>query len=89
MNNKQVLGALAMDLKRVAVGLHRGSITMASRFTEEAYKRINEVDNNQLLPYMKKVLENIRLTLSILDKDKKAEDSLMYSTIVQNYVLYK
>jgi len=89
MDNKQTLGALAMDLKRVAVGLHRGSSAMNSRFTEEAFKRIEEVDDNQLLPYMKKVLENIRLTLSISDKDKKAEDSLMYSTIVQNYVLYK
>lgn len=89
MNNKQILGALAMDLKRVAVGLHRGSLIMASRFTEEAYKRMDEVDNNQLLPYMKKVIKNIQLTLSILDKDKKAEDSLMYSAIVQNYVLYK
>ncbi len=78
-----------MDLKRIALGLHRGSNVVASRFTQEAEKRLGEVERNTVLPYMKNVLANIQLTLSLKDKDKKAEDALMYSTIVQNYVLYK
>ena len=32
MNNKFILESLASDLKRVALGLHRGSDAMALRF---------------------------------------------------------
>ena len=89
MNSKQIIGAMAMDLKRVALGLHSGSFAMATRFMEEATKRVEEVDKSTLLPYMKNALVKIQYTLSIQDKDKKAEDALMYSTILQNYVLNK
>ena len=37
--NKQILGAIAMDLKRVALGYFRGSSSMAERFFQEALKR--------------------------------------------------
>ena len=89
MKNKEALSALAMDLKRLALGLHRGSFATAKTFTEEAGKRIEEVDQTSLLPYMKHVLSNIQSTLANKNSNKKAEDALMYSTIVQNYVLYK
>ena len=89
IQDKQIISALAMDLKRMALGLHRGSFAMATRFMEEATRRIEEVDKSNLLPYMKNVLVKIQYTLSIQDKDKKAEDFLMYSTILQNYVLNK
>ena len=77
MNNKQILGSLAMDLKRVALGLHRGSLAMSVRFEQEAGKRLNEVEQSQLLPYMKEVLGKIKNTLSAKNSDRKAEDILM------------
>jgi len=38
MRNKQILGALALDLKRVAVGYFRGSNITAGKFYLEALK---------------------------------------------------
>ena len=89
MNNEQILSALAMDLKRIALGLHRGSINMAQRFEREAEKRLEEVEERHLMKYMINTLIRIRESLSLKDKNKKADDMLMYSTIIQNYVLYK
>lgn len=88
MDNKIILSALAMDLKRVALGLHRKSYRMADRFLNEAMKRKAEVNINELLPYMQTIIKNID---SLVDRDNahKAEDALMYSTRIQNYVLYK
>lgn len=88
MENKKVLSALAMDLKRVALGLHRKSYGMAERFFVEAMRRKEEVNQSELLPYMQKIIERIGL-LTHLNNEQKAEDALMYSTRIQNYVLYK
>jgi hypothetical protein len=82
MNNKYILESLASDLKRVALGLHRGSNVMAKRFLTEALKRKDEVDINKVAPYIKKILNKIRSNIN-------AEDALMYSTIIQNYTQYK
>lgn len=83
MNNKQVLGALALDLKRVALGYFRGSDFMAERFFQEALKRRNEIDNNNLKPYLIKFLKDME-NLKKEEKGKAAEDALLYSTIFQN-----
>ena len=82
--NKQkvIIEALAMDLKRVALGLHRGSFQMANRFKEEALKRQEELETQATNDYLKKLLERSRGTLN-------AEDALMYSTLFQNYALKK
>ncbi len=88
MNNKQILGALAMDLKRVALGLHRKSFTMANRFFIEALKRKEEIDVTTLSPSMRTILDQIS-ALADQDSEQKAENALMYSTRIQNYVLYK
>lgn len=74
--------SLASDLKRVALGLHRGSNTVAERFLDEALKRKEEVEMEIVAPYIKKLLMN-------LDKDIDAEQALMYSTLIQNYILRK
>ena len=87
MNNTLALSSLAMDLKRVALGIHRGSLTMAERFTQEAMKRKQGTDTTTLKPYMQSIIEKLEDTLSSSDLGKKAEDSLMYSTLIQNYVL--
>ena len=78
------MSSLAMDLKRAAIGYYRGSDSMADRFFEEALKRRKEIDMENVKPHIKKLLQdfvNIRLTK---DKQKAAEDALMYSTLFQN-----
>lgn len=81
-SEKAVLGAIAMDLKRVALGYHRGSYQMAERFLEEALKRKKEVDDKNLKPYLRKSLSQIK---NLKEKNERTpEDALMYSTIFLN-----
>jgi hypothetical protein len=86
MNNDVILSSLAMDLKRAAIGLNRGSYKMANRFFEEVLKRKQELEEGNLKNYIKTILLRVE-KLGGEDKDKKAEDFLMYSTIIQNYVV--
>jgi hypothetical protein len=83
MNNKQILGALAMDLKRTALGYFRGSTIMAKRFSQEALKRKSELDYRSLKSYLIIFLNKIE-ELEGEEKDRAAEDALLYSTIFQN-----
>lgn len=83
MNNKQIFGALAMDLKRAALGYYRGSTIMSKRFFQEALKRRNEIDRKNLKPYLVRFLNDID-NLQEEKKEKAAEDALLYSTIFQN-----
>lgn len=80
MKNKAILGALAMDLKRVALGYFRGSDFMAERFFEEALKRREEIDKKKLEPYLVRFLQNMEK----IRKEKDSEEALLYSTIFQN-----
>ena len=82
MNNEQILGDLALDLKRVALGFHRGSHSMAERFFKEALKRRAEIDMEKVAPYLAELLKNLDKIKK--DKQRTAEDALMYSTIFQN-----
>lgn len=82
MKNKYILESLASDLKRVALGLQRGSNTMAERFLLEARNRKKEINSEELAPYINKLLNN-------LDNNVNAEDALMYSTLIQNYTQSK
>lgn len=85
MNENQIaLSSLAMDLKRVALGYHRGSIVMANRFLEEALKRKSEIDTESVKPYIKRLLNKLDSLYEEKDKDRVAEDALMYSTLFQN-----
>ena len=83
MKNNQILGALALDLKRVAIGYFRGSNTMAEKFYEEALKRKKELDGKSLKPYLINFLNRLD-DLKEQEKSKAAEDALLYSTIFQN-----
>ncbi|OGK57061.1 hypothetical protein A3J15_01950 [Candidatus Roizmanbacteria bacterium RIFCSPLOWO2_02_FULL_38_10] len=82
MNNKFILESLASDLKRVALGLHRGSNNMAIRFLNEALRRKNELYVEEIPPYIQKLLNK-------LNKNINADDALMYSTLIQNYSQHK
>ena len=82
MENKYILESLASDLKRVALGLHRGSNNMAEKFLTEALKRKSEVEITKVSPYIKNIL--VRLNRNI-DPD----NALMFSTLIQNYARNK
>lgn len=87
MNNQKIIvESLAMDLKRVALGLHRGSNTMANRFRQEALKRSEELENQSLDGYLEKL---VRMTKRVLKRsgERTAEDALMYSILFQNFAL--
>lgn len=87
-DQKLIIESLAMDLKRVALGLHRGSIKMAQRFKEEALKRHDELNVQKTNSYLKRLLDKSRKALNGKG-DRTAEDVLMYSTLFQNYALKK
>ena len=74
-----------MDLKRVAIGYNRGSLSMGKRFSEEALKRKQEINEDTLKPYIKQVLKKLDEILQGTDLKKVSEDSLMTSIILQNY----
>lgn len=86
--NKLALASLAMDLKRVALGLHRGSSVTATRFIEEARKRKAETDRSALKPYMQSVMSRLDKILKQSGSERKAEDLLMFSQLIQNYVVH-
>jgi hypothetical protein len=86
--NKIALASLAMDLKRVAVGIHQKSYRTADRVLIEARKRKIEIDRNNIQPYLQTIIDSIE-SLPKMDNDHKAEDALMYSTRIQNYILFK
>lgn len=83
------LSSISMDLERVAMGYHRGSMAMANRFLEEAMKRRREIDQRKLKPYLRKILTNLDKLIFQDDREKIAEDALMYSVLLQNAVLLK
>lgn len=83
MKNKQVLGALALDLKRTALGYFRGSNIMAEKFYEEALKRRNEIDTKEVSPYIVNLLNSIE-KINKEDKIRAAEDALLLSTLFLN-----
>ncbi len=86
--NKIAIESLSMDLLRVALGHHRGSVKMAERFSEEALRWVGEIDREKIKPYFVTILEKLPQVLSNENKDSTAEDALMYSTLCRNYSLH-
>lgn len=84
MTQKILLQSLSMDLLRVALSLHRGSVQMANRFKEEALKRQDEIESKNPDPYLRKLLSNTKTVLMSTEK-RTYEDILMYSILFQNY----
>lgn len=81
---KITIESLSMDLKRVALGMHRGSLAMVQRFREEALKRELELEKFTLDVYLNKLLTETKKRLRKKDSSM-AEDFLMYSTLFRNY----
>ena len=89
MNARFILGSLALDLERVALGYYRGSEKMARIFSDEAIKRKEELQLLEVKPYIKKILDILESVLSQKDHKKIAEDALMYSILFQNAALVR
>ncbi len=85
-DRKAIRGALAMDLKRIALGLYRGSYATANRFKEEALIRSSELEKLQNSAYIEKLISGMKVSLTGNDQEA-AEDALMYSTLFQNFAL--
>lgn len=83
-NQKIIIESLAMDLKRVALGLHRNSLQMAERFKQEALKRQGELKVFSHDKYLAKLVQSTQKTLSS-NNERVAEDFLMLSVLFQNY----
>lgn len=88
MNKKIIIESLAMDLKRVALGLHRKSLAMADRFKAEALKREQELEEFPLDKHLTKLTNYTKKTLSE-SSNRTAEDALMLSVLFQNYAQKK
>lgn len=86
LSQKIIIESLAMDLKRVALGLHRGSIGMANRFKEEALKRATELENQNPNDYLKKLILYTKKMITGTS-NRVAEDALMLNTLFQNFAL--
>lgn len=84
MNNYISLSSLAMDLKRVANGYYHGSDKTAQKFWQEALLRRGEIDKSKLKPYIAELLDNLEHLNNTQDKQKLAEDVLLYSILFQN-----
>lgn len=88
MDRKIIVSSLALDLRRVAQGLHRGSLASTVRFKQEALKRGAELKVGVSDEYLQKLWNKTRRALDE-ESDKAAEDLLMYSTLFQNFAIKK
>lgn len=87
MNDKIIISSLAMDLKRVALGLYHKS-SSAEVFKREAFKRGEELEKFVDDITAKKLWQKAKAVLES-NSDRVAEDALMYSTLFQNLALTK
>lgn len=85
-NNELILGALAMDLQRIANGYHRGSNKMATRFVLETKRWQQEIDRSKLPQYIIDILDRLNPLFKSDDLQLIADRVLMYSTLLQNFV---
>lgn len=88
MNNTKIkiaVESLSLDLHRIALGYHRGSIAMAKRFIKEALKRRSEIPSSKVKPYFAKILKALPEKLEGSDTKRIAEDALLYSVLCKNY----
>lgn len=81
--DKIVLQSLASDLKRITLSIQRNSLPTAIRFNQEAERWLQESKNGSDLS-TKKLLARVEEVLKRDNDLQKAEDCLMYSTLLQN-----
>lgn len=88
MTNNELLAALSMDLKRVAIMLHRKS-PAAERFMQEALRWKKDIKTDELPQYITTIVQGLEAAFARAgqEEDRTAEDLLMESQIIQNYVI--
>lgn len=85
-NTKLLIGSLSNDLYRVACLTERGSVKGAEKFWVQAGRWVNELDNANLKPYIRKIILDIKARLNSNSLTMElAERYLMYSILLQNY----
>jgi hypothetical protein len=80
---KIALQSLSSDLKRISLSIQRNSLASAIRFNTEAERWLKEsrqTKNRSILNLLEKVESSLRAENDL----KKAEDCLMYATLLQN-----
>ncbi len=82
---KLLIGSLSNDLQRVATLSYRGSEQAAEKFWQSAQVWLDELDEEQLVPYVQNIMSNLKQQ-KVLQK-QNIEDYLMYSILLQNYTL--
>ena len=80
---KIALQSLSSDLKRITLSIQRNSLASATRFNTEAERWLKESKKTQDQSILK-LLGKIESSLQAENDLKKAEDCLMYATIIQN-----
>lgn len=86
-STKNSLASLAMDLNRVAIGINRGSETMAKRFFQEALARKSEIDTKGIPIYIRKIMKELDENKNL--NNEFAEEILVYSILIENFVIKK
>jgi hypothetical protein len=85
MNNRILLQSIALDLKRVAIGHHSGSVKMANRFLQEALKRNAELDTTYLTKTVRRLTEKMIDLKKETDPNQLAEDALLLSILFLSF----
>lgn len=85
MTNIQLIGAIAVDLKRIARAYSNNSLDTGKRFVIEVAETQKEINSAAIESYMQKIFQQLPKILENHDYLELAEDALMYSTILQNY----
>jgi hypothetical protein len=87
VNKTQLLiGSLLNDLYRVANCKATGSQKAATRFEKEAIKWARKLKNKNIPEHIRKITHQISNKKGNRISQSLAEDYLMYSIILQNYV---
>lgn len=84
-DNKFLIRSLANDLRRVSTFLHHNSLDTAYTCEGEALKTKNMVDTVKLDSYGRTLIQKVGESLMQKDREKKAENALMCSVLLQNY----
>lgn len=86
-NTKQLMGSLSNDLLRLSTFVHNGSPS-ARRFMTEAKRWASQLADIELPQYLAMIVQDINDAPSTMPTLSQAEKYLMYSVLLQNYVLH-
>lgn len=79
---KQEIGALALDLKRVAIGYQNNSPEMSATFLTAVEKQLDKLKQYRFGPEIKGYLSKVRRLVSKKYSYNQADDALTYSTLL-------